>query len=89
MNTIIKPAILAIVILGFALPTLAQKEVMFDQYIEAPLAINPAYTGIQEHFNLNILLRRRWFSIPEAPVSPTLYVDGTIARGKVGLGFMA
>ena len=89
MNTIIKPAILAIVILGFALPTYAQKEVMFDQYIEAPLAINPAYTGIQEHFNLNILLRRRWFSIPEAPVSPTLYVDGTIANGKVGLGFMA
>ncbi|ODS81643.1 MAG: hypothetical protein ABS46_11030 [Cytophagaceae bacterium SCN 52-12] len=68
---------------------IAQKEVMFDQYIEAPIAINPAYTGIQEHFNLNILLRRRWFSIPSAPVTPTLYADGTVAGGRVGIGFMA
>lgn len=67
----------------------AQKEVMFDQYIEAPIAINPAFTGMQEHFNLNILLRRRWFSIPSAPVTPTLYADGTLANGRIGLGFMA
>ncbi len=73
----------------FCNTAMGQKEVMFDQYIEAPIAINPAYTGMQEHFNLNILLRRRWFSIPSAPVTPTLYADGTIANGRVGLGFSA
>lgn len=81
--------ILSSVLLFLPMLAIAQKEVMFDQYIEAPIAINPAYTGIQEHFNLNILLRRRWFSIPSAPVTPTLYADGTVAGGRVGIGFMA
>lgn len=67
----------------------AQREVMFDQYIESPLAINPAYTGMQEHFNMNIVLRRRWFSIQNAPITPTLYADGTVANGRIGLGFSA
>lgn len=89
MLTFIKRTLQAILLLGLALPSTAQKDVMYDQYMEAPMAINPAYTGIQEHFNLNILLRRRWFSIPGAPVTPTLYTDGTIANGHVGLGFMA
>lgn len=77
------------VFLAKSIPAWAQREVMYDQYIEAPLAINPAYAGMQEHFNLSILLRRRWFSIQNAPVTPTLYADGTVAKGKIGWGFSA
>lgn len=81
--------VVVVLILSLSSRVSAQREVMFDQYLEAPLAINPAYTGMQEHFNMNILLRRRWFSIQNSPITPTLYADGTVANGRIGLGFSA
>jgi len=67
----------------------AQKEVLYEQYIQNPMAINPAFTGVREDFNMSVLLRRRWFLIPNAPITQTFAMDGTLANGKVGLGLQA
>lgn len=67
----------------------AQREVLYDQYIENPMAINPAFTGMRENFDLTLILRRRWLTVPNVPLSQTLAADGVIANGKVGVGFMA
>ncbi len=67
----------------------AQKEVLYEQYIQNPMAINPAFTGVRQDFNMTALLRRRWFLIPNAPVTQTFAMDGTVANGKVGLGLQA
>ena len=67
----------------------AQREVLYEQYIQNPMAINPAFTGVREDFNMTVLLRRRWFTIPNAPITQTFAMDGTIANGKIGLGLQA
>lgn len=67
----------------------AQKEVLYEQYIQNPMAINPAFTGVRQDFNMSVLLRRRWFLIPNAPITQTFAMDGAIANGKVGLGLQA
>jgi len=82
-----------ILILGLALcfpfVTNAQREVLYEQYIQNPMAINPAFTGIREDFNMTVLLRRRWFTIPNSPITQTFAMDGTVANGKIGLGLQA
>lgn len=67
----------------------AQKEVLYEQYIQNPMAINPAFTGVRQDFNMSVLLRRRWFLIPNAPITQTFAMDGALANGKVGLGLQA
>jgi type IX secretion system PorP/SprF family membrane protein len=67
----------------------AQREVLYEQYQQNPMAINPAFTGIREDFNMTVLLRRRWFFLPNSPITQTFAADGTVAGGKVGLGLQA
>ena len=66
-----------------------QREVLYEQYLQNPMAINPAFTGIRQDFNMTATLRRRWFSMPNSPVSQTFFSDGTVANGKVGIGLQA
>ncbi len=69
--------------------TYAQKEVLYSQYVQNPLSINPAYAGSREAFHLSAFLRRKWFSVRYAPISQSVSGDGAIANGRVGLGFQA
>ncbi len=69
--------------------SLAQKEVLYEQYIQNPMSINPAFTGVRQDFNMSLMLRRRWFTIPNAPITQTFAMDGTLANGKVGWGLQA
>lgn len=69
--------------------TYAQKEVLYSQYLQNPLSINPAYAGSRESFHLSAFLRRKWFSARTAPITQTVSADGAVANGRVGLGFQA
>ena len=69
--------------------TYAQKEVLFSQYLLSPLSINPAYAGSRESFHLTAFLRRKWISVRYAPVTQSVSADGSIAHGRIGLGFQA
>lgn len=79
---------LALALFNFT-STLAQKEVLYEQYIQNPMSINPAFTGVRQDFNMSLLLRRRWFTIPNSPITQSFAMDGTLANGKVGLGLQA
>ncbi|TDE11345.1 PorP/SprF family type IX secretion system membrane protein [Dyadobacter psychrotolerans] len=67
----------------------AQREVMFEQYVQNPMAINPAFTGVRETFNMTAMFRRKWINIPNSPSSQTFAADGTFGNGKFGAGFQA
>lgn len=67
----------------------AQKEVLYSQYLQNPLSINPAYAGSRESFHLTAFLRRKWISVRYAPITQSVSADGTVAKGRVGLGFQA
>ena len=92
MRKIVQNSIVLMVLfveLSMSTEVFGQKEVLYEQYLQNPMAINPAFTGAREDFNMTAILRRRWFSIPNSPVSQTFSSDGTVANGKVGIGFQA
>lgn len=66
-----------------------QREVLAEQYVQNPMAINPGFTGVRETFNMTAMFRRKWFSIPNSPSSQTFTADGTFGQGKFGVGFQA
>jgi type IX secretion system PorP/SprF family membrane protein len=66
-----------------------QREVLFEQYLQNPMAINPAFTGVRETFNMTAMFRRKWFNIHNSPSSQTFAADGSFANGKFGAGFQA
>ena len=66
-----------------------QKEVLFEQYLQNPMAVNPAFTGVRESFNMTAMFRRKWFNIPNSPSSQTFAADGSFGNGKFGAGFQA
>lgn len=68
---------------------LAQREVQYEQYVQNPMAINPGFTGAREDFNMTAIFRRKWFNIPNSPISQSFAADGTVANGKFGIGFQA
>ncbi len=70
-------------------PLWAQQEVLYSQYLTNPLAINPATAGSRESFMLTGMLRRKWVGVRGAPVTQSFAADGTVASGRVGLGFQA
>ena len=69
--------------------SLAQKEMLYEQYLQNPLAINPAFAGVREDFTMTVLLRRRWIALQNSPTSQSFAADGRVAKGKIGLGIQA
>lgn len=67
----------------------AQREVLYEQYRQNPMGINPAFTGVREDFNLTGMFRRRWFTLANSPVTQSFAMDGTVANNKIGIGFQA
>ncbi|HEV7350570.1 type IX secretion system membrane protein PorP/SprF [Telluribacter sp.] len=78
-----------LLVVGSVSWSFGQREVLYEQYQQNPMAINPAFTGVREDFNMTAILRRRWFFLPNAPITQTFATDGTVANGKVGLGLQA
>jgi type IX secretion system PorP/SprF family membrane protein len=76
------------------LPALAQKEVLYSQYIVNPMAINPAFAGVREDFSMTLGFRGRLFSFLSqqsqqiaTPITQTFAADGQLGTGPFGLGF--
>lgn len=74
---------------GVAKPAAAQKEVLYSQYLVNPLSINPATAGSRESFHLTAFFRRKWVTLRNAPVTQSVTADGSVAGGRIGLGFQA
>lgn len=66
-----------------------QREVLTEQYVQNPMAINPGFTGARGDFNITGMFRRKWFNIPNSPSSQTFAADGSFGDGKFGAGFQA
>lgn len=92
-------ALLALSLLASVHSTTAQKEVLYYQYQQNPMAINPAYTGNRETMHLLAMFRRKMFNLGQgqaqgfrgggSPVTQSLAIDGAVADAKVGIGLQA
>lgn len=66
----------------------AQQKPVFSQYYFNPLALNPAFAGIQNELTTYGLYRNQWVNLDGAPKLITFSANSGIKRLPIGLGMM-
>jgi type IX secretion system PorP/SprF family membrane protein len=65
---------------------MAQQDALYSQYMQNPLTINPAYTGIYNMFSATAISRWQWVGMQGAPQTNILTAHSAIANNKLGVG---
>ena len=73
-------------LISMHLSSRAQQNAQFTQYMFNGLAINPAYTGMDEALNVTFLNRSQWVGVDGAPVTQTLTAHTLFSKSKLGIG---
>jgi type IX secretion system PorP/SprF family membrane protein len=79
-----------ILLLSFMLATssvLAQQDPLYAQYMLNPLVINPAYAGLNNHFNGMVGYRLQWTGF-DGPRMLNASVNTSLVDNKVGAGLL-
>ncbi|HEY0668513.1 MAG TPA: type IX secretion system membrane protein PorP/SprF [Sphingobacteriaceae bacterium] len=72
----------------FCLSGFAQQKAMFTQYMFNGLAINPAYSAIDEALNVTALARQQWTGFKGAPNTQSFTVHTPIKESNSSAGLM-
>ncbi len=79
--------IILILWFGIILCATAQNnETAFSQYWSNGLAINPAYAGARDVFNMSVFYQKKWTAVEGAPMNITFSAHAPLKNEKVGLG---
>ncbi|SHG58761.1 type IX secretion system membrane protein, PorP/SprF family [Chryseolinea serpens] len=70
------------------LPAHAQEDPLYAQYLNNPLVINPAYSGLNRSFNAAVTYRRQWGGFDGAPSTGSLTAHTALADNKMGAGLV-
>ncbi|WP_423146741.1 PorP/SprF family type IX secretion system membrane protein [Rubrolithibacter danxiaensis] len=80
---------ISLVVLQFiSLSVFAQQKAMFTQYMFNGLAINPAYSAVDEAFSVTALTRHQWVGFKGAPNTQNLSIHSPIKESNTSVGFM-
>ncbi|MDZ4714489.1 MAG: type IX secretion system membrane protein PorP/SprF [Cytophagales bacterium] len=80
--------VVAVVGSGLFTTANAQQDPIYAQYMNNPLAINPAYAGSNNMFNANIQYRTQWAGIDANPATINFSSHMAVFRNKIGAGLM-
>ena len=81
-----KITLISFIIFGCFSVTQAQQDPIYAQYINNPVILNPAYTGINNLFNANLSYRSQWSGLDGAPNTVSLAAHSSFVDNKVGVG---
>ncbi|MDD2277998.1 MAG: type IX secretion system membrane protein PorP/SprF [Bacteroidales bacterium] len=65
----------------------AQQDPIFTNYLQNPIAFNPAIAGTIDGLNLSLLTRHQWIGIDGAPTSYSFGAHTPYIKQNMGLGF--
>lgn len=92
MRVVMKTGILILIFLAINLIVKAQQDPQFSQNMFNHMTINPAFAGQQERWVVSGIYRNQWQSMPDAPETYALNVDGPLKMkgidGGIGLNIM-
>lgn len=96
INSVSNLKISFLIIASLSVAIITAQDIHYSQYYEAPLAINPAFTGAMEGaYRIGALYRSQWSSVvkPNVYSTPSIFADfdlfdEKIRRGSFGLGAM-
>jgi type IX secretion system PorP/SprF family membrane protein len=66
----------------------AQMDPLYAQYLNNPLVINPAYTGLNNDFNASVTYRKQWAGFVGSPTTINASAHTSLANNKMGLGLL-
>jgi type IX secretion system PorP/SprF family membrane protein len=78
--------LLLLVIICLWLPTQAQQDPLYSQYITTPIIINPAYTGLTKNLSGSISYRKQWAGFDGNPVTMNASGHIALADNRMGVG---
>jgi type IX secretion system PorP/SprF family membrane protein len=82
-----KVSVLASLML-FSMNALAQQDPLYGLWLNNPLVINPAYTGINNDLVVFATYRSQWAGFDGSPTTMTAGGHSSLLRNKIGAGFM-
>lgn len=65
-----------------------QIDPLYAQYLNNPLVINPAYTGLNKEFNASVSYRKQWAGFDGSPSTFNVSLHSSLADNKMGVGLM-
>lgn len=77
-----------LILLGFSLTSFSQEDPLYAQYLNNPLLINPAYTGLNDNFNASISYRKQWAGFEGNPTTANVSGHTSLADNKMGVGVL-
>lgn len=78
--------LLLLSLLLLALQATAQQDPIYAQYINNPLAINPAFAGSNNMFNAGVQYRTQWAGIEANPVTVNFNSHMSVYQNRAGIG---
>jgi type IX secretion system PorP/SprF family membrane protein len=77
---------LAFIVLAFGAH--AQVDPLYAQYLNNPLLINPAYTGLNNNFNASVTYRKQWAGFDGSPSTANVSAHTSLLDNKMGAGLI-
>jgi type IX secretion system PorP/SprF family membrane protein len=65
----------------------AQIDPLYAQYLNNPLLINPAYSGLNNNFNASLTYRKQWAGFDGSPTTVNASAHSSLFDNKMGVGF--
>ncbi|HPM31601.1 MAG TPA: type IX secretion system membrane protein PorP/SprF [Chryseolinea sp.] len=76
------------ILILFTISLHAQNDPLYAQYLNNPLLINPAYTGLNNNFNTSITYRKQWAGFEGSPSTANVTAHTSLLNNKMGVGLM-
>jgi type IX secretion system PorP/SprF family membrane protein len=71
-----------------AYEAVSQIDPLYAQYLNNPLVINPAYTGINKELNASASFRKQWAGFDGSPTTLNFTAHSSLLNNKMGAGLM-
>jgi len=78
--------LIILLLIACTLQTTAQQDPIYAQYINNPLAINPAFAGSNNMFNAGLQYRTQWAGIDANPVTVNFNSHMAVYQNRAGVG---
>ncbi len=87
MKTLLKVFLFHIIVIFSFNAAQGQQDTRYSQFMFNGMRINPAYSGIKDHFNATAFYRHQWLQIQDAPRQMFIGIHDAVGKqDKVGLG---
>jgi type IX secretion system PorP/SprF family membrane protein len=80
--------LLSIMLFTFVYNSQAQNDPLYAQYLNNPLLINPAYTGLNNNFNTSVSYRKQWAGFDGSPSTANVSAHTSLLNNKMGIGIV-